>query len=381
MNKQASRILVVDDEPHIRDLLVRFLTMDGYECLDAEDGGAALELMKSNTFELVISDIMMPGFSGLELLRKIKASHPDVAVIMVTAVDSKQTAIEAIQSGAYDYLIKPFDRTEVLITVANALERRRLTLLSQEYERSLEAQVEERTKEVLQKAQQVKERETEIVFRLLSSMGWRDDETGEHAERIGTYSAVLAEKLGWDIEAADNMRLAAPMHDIGKIGIPDSILRKRGPLTPEEFEVMKQHTVIGGRILDGSDVSLIQLARNIALHHHEKWDGSGYPFGLSGADIPECGRIVGIVDVYDALVNDRVYRRALKEKEAIQIMKRGRGKHFDPKIFDVFLGLLPQMRNIREDSLRRENSKECDRNTPDGLISCGENYVRARLAS
>jgi putative two-component system response regulator len=170
------------------------------------------------------------------------------------------------------------------------------------------------------------------------------------------------------------------MHDIGKIGIPDSILRKPGPLTVEEFGAMKQHTVIGGRILDGSDVPLIRLARSIAIHHHEKWDGSGYPFGIAGTDIPECGRIVGIVDVYDALAHDRVYRAALPEKEVINIMRQGRGTHLDPKIFDAFMGLLPRMRKIREEAGNQGNSGDFDRSTPDGIGTSGRNGLRAGLA-
>ncbi len=381
MNTQTARILVVDDEPQIRELLVRFLAYDGYDCLGAANGEMALKLMNDNSFHLVISDIMMPGMSGIELLRHIRAANPDVAVIMATAVDSRKTAMEALEAGAYGYLIKPFDRTDVLITVANALERRRLTILSQQYERTLEAQVEERTRELKLKAQEVKQRETEIVFRLLSSMGWRDDETGDHARRIGLYSAVLAEELAWDEESTDNIRLAAPMHDIGKIAIPDNILRKPGKLDAEEFERMKQHTIIGSRILDESDVPLIRLARDIALYHHEKWDGSGYPFGLAGLDIPECGRIVGIVDVYDALVHDRIYKPAFDEDKALEIMKQGKGKHFDPRIFDIFIQLLPQMRKIREQEGGESVAQDCDWNSLAGIARCGHMGAEVRLAS
>jgi putative two-component system response regulator len=259
---------------------------------------------------------------------------------MVTAVDDRNTAIEALTLGAYGYVTKPFNKNEILINVANALERRRLTLLSLEYERSLEEKVRERT-------QEVREREQAIVLHLISASGYRDDETGAHIRRIGLYSAVLAKHLLWNEEAVQAMRLAAPMHDVGKIGVPDGILLKPGSLTAEEFEVMKTHTIIGACILDNAGVPLLELARDIALSHHEKWDGSGYPQGLVGEAIPEAGRVVAVMDVYDALVHARVYRPALPEEEVLSMMTDGKGSHFDPRIFEAFLHLLPEMRRIR----------------------------------
>ena len=304
--REAAKILIVDDEADITSRLARYVTLDGYSCSTASSGEEAQELLKENEFHLVLSDINMPGISGIELLAGIKNRYPDIAVLMATAVDGRATATRALEHGAYGYLIKPFTMSDVLINVANALERRRLTLLSQEYERELEEKVQERTREVREKARQVREREEEIVFRLLSSMGFRDDETGTHARRIGLYSAVMAREPGWDAEQTDNIRLAAPMHDLGKIGIGDGILRKPGKLTFDEFEVMKQHTIIGAKILDGSEVPLLQLAGEIALSHHEKWNGSGYPHSLIGEDIPESGRIVAVADVYDPCSQTRV---------------------------------------------------------------------------
>jgi putative two-component system response regulator len=342
MQTTSSKILVVDDEPFIGMLVSRWLTAEGYDCETAANGELALKSLEMDSFHLVISDIMMPGMSGIELLTTVRSKFPDVAVIMATAVDDRQTAITTLERGAYGYLIKPLERNDVLINVANALERRRLILLSQEYERDLEEKVELRTK-------QLRAAQEEIIHRLTSAAGFRDEETGAHVRRIGLYSAVIAEKLGREAHTVNNMRLAAPMHDVGKIGIPDAILLKPGKLTPEEFEIMKLHTLIGARILADSDLPLLQLAREIALSHHEKWDGSGYPYGLSADDIPESGRIVAVVDVYDALVHKRVYKPAFPEDQAIAIMNEGRGSHLDPTILDVFLGSLSEMRRIREE--------------------------------
>jgi len=342
METQRARILIVDDEPSIGDLLSRWLTVEGYGCAVAENGETAVTLLENDHFDLVVSDIMMPGMSGMDLLTVIKTLFADIAVVMVTAVDDRKTAIMALDLGAYGYVIKPFDRNEILINVANALERRRLFLLSREYENELETKVKQRTKEV-------REREEEIVLRLISAAGYRDHETGTHIRRIGLYAAIMAADLGWDARSVDLVRLAAPMHDLGKIGISDNILLKPGKLTSEEFDVMKNHTLIGARILDGSDIALLQMAKEIALSHHERWDGSGYPQGLVTDSIPQSARIVSVADVYDALVHDRVYRPALPEDEALAIMDQQKGKYFDPRVFDSFRYMLPELRRIREE--------------------------------
>jgi putative two-component system response regulator len=282
---------------------------------------------------------MMPGKSGIELLGIVRKLYPDVAVVMVTAVDDRTTAVNALHLGAYGYVIKPFDLNEIVIGVVNALERRRLSIQSREYEKRLENDVRQRTAEI-------QRREEEICLRLAAACGYRDLETGSHNRRLGLYSVVLAQALGWTRQAQDEMRISIAMHDIGKIGLPDTILRKPARLTAEEFEVVKSHTVIGARMLEGSDFSLLNMAHSIALSHHEKWDGTGYPQGFSGADIPEPARICAVLDVYDALIHKRVYRRALPEEEALAIMTADRGSHFDPAIFDCFISVLPELRMI-----------------------------------
>lgn len=336
------KALVVDDESFICTTICRFLSAEGFEAEPANSAEEALEILENKSFQLMVSDIMMPGKSGIELLGIVKRLYPDMAVIMATGVDSRQTAIQALELGAYGYLIKPFAKNELVINVINALERRRLTLASQEHGRFLEQEVRDRTLDIHR-------REEEIALRLVTASEYRDDETGHHIRRIGLFCAELARAVDSRSEMEiDEIRVAAPMHDIGKIGISDTILLKPGKLTAEEFEIIKSHTVIGAQILDGSDIPLIKLAHDVALNHHEKWDGSGYPNGRSGEDIPEVARMVAIADVYDALVYDRVYRPAFSEEEALSIMKKGRGSHFDPRIFDCFLDILPSFRQIRK---------------------------------
>jgi putative two-component system response regulator len=339
-SNRAGQILIVDDEPYIREILSRWLIDEGYDCQQAADVDAALAVLGEGGIELMISDIRMPGRSGLDLLDEAKARYSDLAVIMLTAVDDRDTAIRTLEAGAFGYVIKPFDRNELLISVVNALERRRLSLLNNRYRHQLENDVRERTAEL-------RLREEEVALRLITAAEHRDAETGAHIRRIGLYSEIIARARGWNEDAAGELRLAAPMHDVGKIGIPDHILLKPGSLTSREFHVIERHTTMGAAILAGSSIPMLRLARQIALTHHERWDGGGYPAGLSGEEIPEEGRIVAVADVYDALVHTRIYRPAMSEPQALQIMERARGRQFDPSIFDTFIEVLPELRDIR----------------------------------
>ncbi len=304
------RILVVDDEDLVSDIIARCLEAEGHDCDIADSAEAALESLEKVEYALVVSDINMPGKSGVELLAIIKDQYPDVAVIMVTAVDDRKIAIQALQLGAFGYVIKPFDLNEMIINVVNALKRRQLTLESKEYESRLEKEVKERTAEL-------HHREDEICYRLTAACEYRDEETGSHNRRLGLYASVLAKKLGWEQKGVDEIRVAASMHDIGKIGVPDSILFKQGRLSADEFKIIKTHTLIGAKTLSESDISLLDMAKTIALSHHEKWDGTGYTQEQKGKDIPEVARLVSIIDVYDALVHDRIYRPAIPETESL----------------------------------------------------------------
>ena len=341
MSESPDKILVVDDETIFTRLCTRLLVEEGYECDAAASAEEALTKLDGNSYDLVISDINMPGMSGLDLLGELRDRDPNLAIVMATAVDDRATAILCLKLGAFGYIMKPLDHDELVINVVNALERRRLLLQSLDYQHRLEEEVERQTADV-------RLREQEISIRLIAAGEYRDPETGAHIRRIGMYSEVLSRHLGWSKEDVELLRLAAPMHDVGKIGIPDQILLKPGPLTDDEFEIMKDHTRIGAELLSGSDIPLMGLAQEIAMTHHEQWTGGGYPNGLSGEDIPATGRVVAIVDVYDALVHDRVYRAAMPEEEALEIMQKGKGSHFDPDMFDAFLELLDEFRGIRE---------------------------------
>lgn len=339
-NREDVAILLVDDEPSVTAVLSRWLSGEGYECARASSGEEALEALRKRKFALILTDIVMPSMSGVELLEEVTRVSPSTAVVMLTAVDDRKTATRALRLGAYGYMIKPFEQNEVVINVANALRRRSLEIMRDQYEGRLEETVQERTAEV-RRAQE------EITLRLTAASEFRDTETGAHVRRMGLYAEAVGKVMGHPEEHTRLLRLAAPMHDVGKIGIPDSILLKAGKLTDEEFEIMKTHTTIGAKLLEGSGVVLLDASRDIALGHHEKWDGSGYPSGLCGTAIPENSRIVAVLDVYDALVHDRVYRPAMPEEKALAIIEEGRGSHFEPLLMDVFVDALPELDRIR----------------------------------
>ncbi len=335
--------LIVDDEAPVRELVAKWLTQEHCQCAQVADAHEAWEYLQGHEVHLVTLDVKMPGGSGTELLRQIAASYPDTSVIMMTGLEETQTAIDALTHGACAYLLKPVKRQELVFHVRRALERRQLILEKRDYTHRLEDRVREQTATI-------RHREEETILRLLSASLWRDEETGTHIRRVGLLSELLARFAGWSAADAENIRLAAPMHDVGKIGIPDAILRKPGPLTPEETQIMQTHTVIGAKILAGSNSPMLKMAEEIALNHHEKWDGSGYPAGLAGHTIPESARIVAIVDVYDALSHDRVYRPAMAEEEVLAIMQQGAGAHFDSHLLAVFFLHLSEMSRVREEN-------------------------------
>ena len=339
--KVAPRVLVVDDESHTRTAVCRWLTRAGFQCGEAASAGEAMARLQDQETHLLTLDITVPDRSGLEVLSQIKQRWPDTEILVLTALEETATAVEAMTLGAYGYLLKPIESGELILQAKKALERRDLIVEQRQYTATLEAKVREQM-------QAVRHAHEETILRLLSASRYRDEETGAHVKRTGLYCELFAEVLGWPSDQVQDIRLAAPMHDVGKIGIPDAILQKPGKLTPEEFAVMKTHTVIGARMLEGSESAILQMAHEIALAHHERWDGSGYPRGLAGLEIPESARILAVVDVYDALTHRRVYREALPEDEAMEIMEEGRGKHFDPFLFGVFLSLLPEIRRIAQ---------------------------------
>ncbi|HJR45352.1 MAG TPA: HD domain-containing phosphohydrolase [Actinomycetota bacterium] len=350
-----ARVLVVDDEEPIRRTLVRLLKRKGYECVAAANADEARSLAGDGGFELVLADMNMPGDSGITLIGDLLKADPDMAAIMVTGEDDTALAELALETGAYGYIIKPFEPNEILIDVSNALRRRGLEIENREHRRKLESMVKERTADLWKAVQELEQArddlrssQAETVERLSIAAEFRDDETARHIHRMSEYCSLLAVKTTGDAEHAALVRIASVMHDVGKIGIPDRILLKPGKLTPDEYEQMKQHAEYGYKILAGGRSRLLELAATIALTHHEKWDGSGYPRGLAGSDIPLEGRMAAIADVFDAITTDRVYRKAYPLGEALTIMRDGKGTHFDPDLVDRFFDSIDEALKIKE---------------------------------
>lgn len=349
-----ARILIVDDEAHIRTLLRRFLEREGHQCVVATSADEAWEHLGADSFELVLSDVNMPGTSGLELAPRIAEEYPDTPVLMVTGVDDPEVATRAVEAGAYGYIIKPFVPNEIVIGVKGALRRRELEIANRRHQEELEGLVAERTVEVqeamvqLQAANSLlKEVQEETIQRLSIASEYRDEETGAHIHRISHYTKLLATRMGLDEEFIERIRLASPLHDVGKIATPDAILRKPGKHTPEEWEIMKGHAEAGFRILCGSGFPVLDMAAEIALTHHEKWDGSGYPRGLKGEEIPISGRLTAVADVFDALSTERIYKPAYPLEKCLAIIREGRGSHLDPAIVDLFLENLDDVLEIQ----------------------------------
>jgi len=332
-------ILIVDDEVQVRSLLARWLASAGMNCAQAGSAREALSHLEVHDVDLVSADLKMPGESGSWLLERIRERLPDVAILMLTASGETRMAINSLTRGASGYILKPVQRDEFVFQVQQALERRQLRIERRQYTETLERRVQEQT-------QTIRLAHEETIHRLITATMCRDEETGAHIRRTGLFSEVLALAAGWSSTEAESLRLAAPMHDVGKIGIPDAVLQKPGKLTAEEFEIMKQHTVIGASMLHGSSSPVLQLAEGIALSHHERWDGSGYPQGLSGDAIPEAARILSIVDVYDALSHDRVYRPAFSEADVLSLMRDGRSSQFDAGLLGLFFTVHEQIREI-----------------------------------
>lgn len=340
-------ILIVDDELPIRELIAQIVSREGYPCTIASGFDEAVEQLNKNKFSLAISDIKMPGKNGIDLLGYITKNFQHLAVIMATAVDDRNVAIKTLEMGAYGYIIKPFERNELIINVANALRRLKLEIENQRYSDELEELVDERTEKLKLAEQEIRSSREETISRLAKAAEFRDNETAQHTIRMGYFCGTLAQKAGLDSEFCERIRLASPLHDVGKIGIPDTILLKPGKLDEEEFEVIKGHAEIGYRILAESKSELLNLGATIAYTHHEKFDGSGYPRQLAKDEIPIVGRIAAICDVFDALTSDRVYKAAMTTEESLEIMKKGRGSHFDPRIFDRFIEGMSDILDIK----------------------------------
>lgn len=329
-----ARILVVDDDPTIGFLIQTALQVAGYRFVSVvTDAREATDRFRTVMPDLVVLDFHMPHMDGFSLLHRLTAEMPvdlPVPVLMLTADISPEVKREALLAGAKDFVEKPFDNTELLLRIRNLLETRLLQLELIVENETLEERVSSRTIE-LEHARR------EALEHLAVAAEFRDDMTGEHAKRVGRFAALIAQSMGQTEEVIALLARAAPLHDIGKIGIRDDILLKPGPLTAEEFELMKKHTQIGGQILADSKVRVLQMAREIALTHHERWDGKGYE-GLKGLEIPVSGRITALADTFDAMTHDRPYRKGSPPEVALEEIHQQRGRQFDPEVVDVVEG-------------------------------------------
>jgi cyclic di-GMP phosphodiesterase len=348
------RILATDDRPEVLRLVERSLG-DRYRCELAAGVAEAREKLAEGEFELALCDIQMPGESGLVLVEEIARDRPRTAIVMVTGVDDPEIAEQAFRLGAHGYLVKPFWPGQLQITVANALRQHRLELEEEARHAALLGSAEERAEALRHEligAQRkaiadLRASRQETVERLARAVEMHDPETGHHIDRMASISALLGQRLGLDPERVLLLRAAAPMHDVGKVATPDSVLHKQGPLTASERKRMQSHTTVGYEILDDSESELLRMAATIALTHHEWFDGSGYPRGLAGADIPIEGRIAAVADVFDALLSDRPYRPAFGVAETKQTIAAERGTHFDPEVVDALLGNLDEAVELR----------------------------------
>mgnify|MGYP002629584739 FL=1 len=342
-------VLLCDDELMNRKVASKILHKEGFEIIEAQNGQEAIEILKRQTVDLILMDLMMPVMDGYEATRIIKEDDElsTIPLIIISALSDRNAILKCLEIGADEYLTKPFDLTDFRLRINNAIKMGVYQNMLKDHKRLLEAQVKEKTKDLQNALIEVQNSEKDIISILGKTAEYRDNETSAHTLRVGEMAASMAQKFGWSDERVELMRLAAPMHDIGKVGIEDHILLKPGKLNEEEFSRMKEHVNIGNAILSQKKTPLLKLAAEIALTHHEKYDGGGYPGGLRGDDIPLSGAIVAVVDVFDALLSERPYKKAFSLEKTLDIISSDSGSHFHPSVVDVFMNNLDDFLEIR----------------------------------
>ena len=343
MNDLQERILIVDDQPANLLLIEKMLKSQGYSNLELiQDSRKVVSSFCRTLPDLILLDLNMPHLDGFQVMEQLSQLQEPLMppVIFLTAQDSREHILKALSLGARDYITKPFDRNELLMRVRNLLDAQLAHRLLHDQKNVLEDLVKARTEELYLTRLQ-------IIQRLGKAAEYKDEETGNHILRMSHVAAHIAKVSGWDQHACELLLNASPMHDIGKIGIPDAILLKPGKFTEEEWKVMQTHAEIGAKLLDGDDSDLMRMARDIALTHHERWNGSGYPNGLKGEEIPEAARIASLSDVFDALVSERPYKKAWSVDDAVALITSERGQQFEPRLVDIFLNELQEILQIR----------------------------------